>query len=315
MIGVLRAVARSCLIWRASAKPSTSGIWQSVMHDVETAVGRRACRSAAMAARHRRPPSASCASSRASPRGCGGWSRCRPRPARAARRAPPAASGVDAAAVCGRSNTAVKWNVLPRPTSLSTHMRPPISSTSRERDGEAKPGAAVPPRRRAVGLGEGVEDLLLLLGRDADAGVDDAEVQRAMRGSPACSTSTSKHHFALARELDGVAEDVQQHLAEAAGIAERAHSGTSGWTSQASSRPFSAARSASSLRRIAHRFAQVELGLIEIEPPRLDLREVQDVVDDGQQRVRPTTSPWPGNPAARSRAWSAARAWSSRGWR
>ena len=75
------------------------------------------------------------------------------------------------------SKRAVKWKVLPRPTSLSTQIRPPISSTSREAMASPRP---VPPKRRvvvAVGLLEGLEDRLLLVGRDADARVADGEVQ------------------------------------------------------------------------------------------------------------------------------------------
>ncbi len=49
----------------------------------------------------------------------------------------------------------VKWNVLPRPTSLSTQIRPPISSTSCEEMARPEPGPAVRARGRAVGLGEG----------------------------------------------------------------------------------------------------------------------------------------------------------------
>ena len=41
------------------------------------------------------------------------------------------------------------------------------------------------------------------------------------------------------------------------------------------------------LGSIADCLAQVELGALEIEPPRLDLREVEDVVDDRRAATRP----------------------------
>ena len=44
-------------------------------------------------------------------------------------------------------------------------------------DRQAQAGAAVPARRRAVGLRERLEDLPLLRRRDADAGVADDEVE------------------------------------------------------------------------------------------------------------------------------------------
>ena len=46
-----------------------------------------------------------------------------------------------------RRSTIVKWNVLPLPTSLSTQIRPPISSTSRVEMASPRP---VPPYRRVV---------------------------------------------------------------------------------------------------------------------------------------------------------------------
>ena len=40
------------------------------------------------------------------------------------------------------------------------------------------------------------------------------------------------------------------------------------------------------LGRIAEASRSIELGALEIEPPRLDLREVEDVVDDREERSR-----------------------------
>ena len=70
-----------------------------------------------------------------------------------------------------RPNRAVKWKVLPRPGSLSTPDRPAHQLDEPRGDRQPQAGAAVPPRRRAVRLLEGVEDRRLLLGRDADARV------------------------------------------------------------------------------------------------------------------------------------------------
>ena len=72
---------------------------------------------------------------------------------------------------------AVKWKVLPLPASLSTQMRPPIRLHELRGDGQAQPGAAILPRRGAVGLRERLEDTFLTVQRDADAGVRDGEVQ------------------------------------------------------------------------------------------------------------------------------------------
>ena len=96
-------------------------------HQLRTARRRttplRRCASACRARRRRDRPHAP--ADRASPRGRGGWSRCRRRPARAAR---PAAARPGVGRVAGarrraRRSAAVKWNVLPWPGVLSTQMR------------------------------------------------------------------------------------------------------------------------------------------------------------------------------------------------
>ena len=73
----------------------------------------------------------------------------------------------------------VKWNVLPRPTSLSTQIRPPIMLHQALADGKPQAGAAEPPGHRGIGLGEGLEEPLQVRGRDADARVADGELQRS----------------------------------------------------------------------------------------------------------------------------------------
>ena len=72
----------------------------------------------------------------------------------------------------GRSNWAVKWKVLPWPISLSTQMRPFISSTSRRQMARPRP---VPPYLRVVdpsACRNASKISFLLLTRNADAGVD-----------------------------------------------------------------------------------------------------------------------------------------------
>ena len=116
----------------------------------------------------------------ASRRGCGGWSRCRPRPARGSpRRRPSSCAAARGGLGAARRSGTVKWKVLPLPGSLSTQIRPPISATSCDGDRQPQAGAAVLPRGRAVGLGEASKIASLLVRRDADAGVAHGEVQVA----------------------------------------------------------------------------------------------------------------------------------------
>ena len=71
----------------------------------------------------------------------------------------------------------MKWKRLPRPTSLSTQMRPSISPTSRAAMARPRPGAAVAAGGGAVGLLEHLEDRGAFVRGNADARVADREVQ------------------------------------------------------------------------------------------------------------------------------------------
>ena len=71
---------------------------------------------------------------------------------------------------------------------------------------QAEPGAAVHARGRAVGLRERLEDRALLVRRNADAGVDDAEVQRRARaGADSHVVRHADENLALVGELERVA--------------------------------------------------------------------------------------------------------------
>ena len=81
----------------------------------------------------------------------------------------------------------------------------------RGRDRQAEAGAAEPARRRSVRLTEGFEDGVVLLRRDADAGVGDAEVQlRAALGARVLPDGDED--VAALGELERVADQVRQDL-------------------------------------------------------------------------------------------------------
>src|SRR5207245_2532631 len=88
------------------------------------------------------------------------------------------------------------------------------------RDGEAEARAAVLARSRAVGLLERLEDDLLLLGRDADAGVAHLEgddmlggLQRLGVRRPARDRRADRdRHVADVRELERVRQQVLDDL-------------------------------------------------------------------------------------------------------
>ena len=77
----------------------------------------------------------------------------------------------------GRRCGTAKPKVLPTPTSLSSHIAPPSSSTIRRHRVSPSPVPSL-AWRAAAALLEGLEDALLVLGGDADAGVADRDDER-----------------------------------------------------------------------------------------------------------------------------------------
>ena len=154
-------------------------------------------------------------------------------------------------------------------------------------DRQAQAGAAVLPRGRGVLLLEGPEDPLLLVGRDADAGVAHREAQRstappsaAFAGDlrPRTTTSPSSVNLmALPTRLSSTCRSRPASPTRA--------SGTSGCTWQTSSSPFLWARTARARRVSPDRRPQREVGRVQLQLAGLDLGEVEQVVDDAEQVV------------------------------
>src|SRR5260370_10231885 len=88
-------------------------------------------------------------------------------------------------------------------------------------DRKAKSGASVFSRGGPIGLAEGFEDQLLLFGRDPNAGIAHGEAESA-GGRIACVASNVNRHFASLCEFDGVADQVQQDLAQPVRISDQA---------------------------------------------------------------------------------------------
>jgi hypothetical protein len=102
---------------------------------------------------------------------------------------------------------------------LAVHPDPAAhQANQRRRDGQAEAGAAEAARRRPVGLAEGLEDRRVLLFRDADAGVGDREAQLHAIAEVLVAAHLHQDVPALG-ELDGVAYQVGDHLADAPGVA------------------------------------------------------------------------------------------------
>ena len=151
----------------------------------------------------------------------GSWPRIARTPAGERRRAPAAASAPGAVAGTAVAQRQVQRERAALPGGAA-------AAGSRRRAGAAisrlierpRPGAAVLAAGAAVGLLEGLEDDLLLVRRDADAGVGDRErdhgrraaEDRVLAGPAAGGRADAQPHAALLGELERVGQQVLEHL-------------------------------------------------------------------------------------------------------
>ena len=113
----------------------------------------------------------------------------------------------------------VQLKVEPRPGALSTQISPPIASTRRLEIASPRP---VPPKRRpapASACSNSSKMRACASRRDADAGIADAE--RQARRSP-CRRSTTTATPPVSVNLIGIADEVEQNLAQPGGVADEA---------------------------------------------------------------------------------------------
>ena len=171
----------------------------------------------------------------------------------------------------------------------------PSVATSREEIVRPRP---VPPYFRVVepsACANASKIEPLLLGRDADAGVDDAEVELDVLAGPRRTGRSAACHGVLhstrtttspaSVNLIGVADQVDQHLPQAAAgrrpALRHVRRDVVGQLQPLLVRP---ERQRSSWRRRRCSRGRTSTGS-SVQLARLDLREVEDVVDDRQQRV------------------------------
>ncbi len=145
-------------------------------------------------------------------------------------------------------------------------------------DRQAEPGAAVAARGGVVGLREGREQARQRRLRDADPRIGDGEAQ----GAAGLGRLDADQHVAGFGELEGVVDEVAEHLPQAHGIARDGARHVRGderrEVEALGPRPLAEQRRhrVGDLRRIDRDALQLQLA-------GLDLREIEDVVDDRQQ--------------------------------
>ena len=150
-------------------------------------------------------------------------------------------------------------------------------------DRQSKSRAAELSRGGTICLAERFEDGALLLGGDADSRVLDGDVQGQMVGCDRFDGRVDPH-VSLLRELDGVADQVQEDLTQSARVA-----GQNGWNvggnAQQQLQVLFGRPGRERTKRIGDQIAKVEVDPLEFQFAGLDLREVEDVVDQAQQGI------------------------------
>ena len=167
--------------------------------------------------------------------------------------------------------------VVPRPTAESSFTVPPCSST-KERTIE-RPSPAPRCSEPSAWLSKRSNTRSLIVGRNAGAAVGHAEDDRVV-----APLDRQPHHLARRREADRVGQEVEQDLAhaplvghEAADVGRGAHVEQDRLLGD----PVLQAE-----HRGIDRGADVDLFQVERHRAGVDGREIEDVVDDREQRAR-----------------------------
>jgi hypothetical protein len=166
-------------------------------------------------------------------------------------------------------------------------MLPCICVTRRRQIDSPRPGAAEAPGDRAVGLRKGLEQGLVLVGRDADATVAHREVQHARgrrrRTARPHRDRQMRHAFG---ELQGIAHQVVQHLPQAQRVAEHParHAGRD--VDASSARPFWRDAGRKQVHHPLQHLVDVQRHLFQPQLAGLDLGIVEHVVQQAHQRHR-----------------------------
>ena len=147
------------------------------------------------------------------------------------------------------------------------------------RNGRTQARAAEAARGRGVGLGEGVEDALQLLRIHADAGVLHVQVQLAR------AVAHAQQDLATLGELDGVAQQVDQHLLHAQRVAAQ-ELGFGLGVVEHQGQALAAGADAQRIEDLPAQRAQREVLHLQRDGALVELGGVQDVVEQAQQRAR-----------------------------
>ena len=141
--------------------------------------------------------------------------------------------------------------------------------------GEAQPGAAVHAGHGAIALFEGLEDGLLAVGRDADAGIRHLDLD-----ARAARTRANGHATAFG-ELDGVADQVVQDLLQPVLVRIHRRQVVRHGVAQRQAAP--ADQRGSQCQHHVDHHTKIHRSDVQAQLVAADLRQIEDVVDQGRQ--------------------------------
>ncbi|KAF5031945.1 hypothetical protein DSECCO2_622480 [anaerobic digester metagenome] len=149
--------------------------------------------------------------------------------------------------------------------------------------GEPKPAAPVTPAGRSVGLGEGGEEGLDLFRLHPDARIHDLEPQPRPETFIAVLGENADADLTFVGELGGIARQVDEYLAQPQRVAQQ----EPGHPAVHRDDELHVLRHAHADHRgdIVEHFPEVELDVLDDDLAGLDLREIEDVVQNAQKRL------------------------------
>ena len=149
-------------------------------------------------------------------------------------------------------------------------------------DRQPQPGSTVLSGGGGIRLREGLEQPVDAVGGDPDAGVDHLELQR-LAGFFVLHRADADQHLARFRELDGVVCEVDENLAQTGRVALHM-GGYAGADQDGQLQALLVGLLGQHVTHLLQGGAQVELDHLEFHLARLDLGEIEDVVDQPQER-------------------------------
>ena len=151
-------------------------------------------------------------------------------------------------------------------------------------DGQPEARAAITPGGRTIGLGETLEEMLGLAGRDADARIVEGEAQ-ARAGMRRRVHPHVQVDLAVLGELHRVAHQIDQHLPQPQ-IVGAEPLGQAGGNGHPETQPLLLQAQGEQVLHLVEHGLQQEGRAVDLQLAGLDLRQVEEIVDEVQQRAR-----------------------------